>query len=96
MAWARPEGFRLLSSGIMTIIEGINVFFDVTSSYRYIRVFKLLVYLGTRAYLAVLSRHLYTWDLSLLEGPSCLIIITFYEVSVGFPYGSSRDLKEER
>ena len=54
------------------------------------------MYLGVRAYLAVLSRRLYARDLLLLEGPSCLITTAFHEVSIGFPYGSSRDLKEER
>ena len=60
------------------------------------RVFKLLIHLGARAYLAVLSRYLYIQDLLLLEGPSCLVITAFYKVSVGFPYKSSQDLKEER
>jgi len=54
-----PEGFRLLSSHIITIIEGIYVFLSVASNRRYARVFKLLVHLGIRAYSAVLPKGLY-------------------------------------
>jgi hypothetical protein len=46
----RLKGFRLLSSSIITIIEGIYIFLSVASNRRYIRVFKLLVYLGIRTY----------------------------------------------
>ena len=38
----------------MTIIEGIDVFLNITGSRGYARVFKLAVYLGTRARLVVL------------------------------------------
>ena len=38
----------------MTVIEGINIFLNIISSYRYIRVFKLIVYLGTMARSAIL------------------------------------------
>ncbi len=79
----------------MTIIEGINIFFNIASGYRYIRVFKLTVYLGTRARLAVLFRRLYICNLLLLEGPSCLVIMAFHKVSIGFPFRSSRILREE-
>ena len=79
----------------MTVIEGVNIFLDVTGSYRYIRVFKLTVYLGTRARLAVLFRRLYICNLLLLEGPSCLIATAFHKVSIGFPFRSSRNLREE-
>jgi hypothetical protein len=57
------------------------------------RVFKLLVYLGIRAYLAVLPRGLYCYNLSLLEGPSCLYATAFYKVFIEFPLRLSRDFK---
>jgi hypothetical protein len=57
------EGFQLLSSSIISVIEGIRVF--LSGDRRYIRVFKLLAYLGIRAYLAVLPRGLYYRNLSL-------------------------------
>ena len=60
-----PEGFQLLSSSIITVIEGIYIFLSIISNYRYIRVFKLLVYLGVRAYSAVLPRGLYYYNLLL-------------------------------
>ena len=41
--------FWLFSSSIATIIEGVNVFLNVAGGRRYTRVFKLAVYLGTRA-----------------------------------------------
>ena len=79
----------------MTIIEGVNVFLNIASSCRYIRVFKLIVYLGARARSVVLFGHLYIRNLLLLEGPSCLVIMAFYEVSIGFLFRLSRNLREE-
>jgi hypothetical protein len=49
------------------------------------------VHLGIRAYLAVLPRGLYCYNLLLLEGPFCLYAMAFYRVSVEFPFGLSRD-----
>jgi hypothetical protein len=83
------EGFRLLSSSITAIVEGVCVF--LSGDYRCIRVFKLLVHLGIRAYLAVLPRGLYYYNLSLLEGPSYLCVTAFYKVSVEFPFRLLRD-----
>ena len=80
----------------MTIIEGINIFLNIISDYRCIRVFKLLIYLGTRACIAVLLKALRVYNLSLLKGPSCLRAVAVHRVSVEFPFGSSRDfLREE-
>ena len=75
-----PEGFRLLSGSVTAMVEGVCVF--LSGDRRCIRVFKLLVYLGIRAYLAILPRGLYYYDLLLLEGPSCLYATSFYRVSV--------------
>jgi len=72
----------LLFSGVITITKGICVFFS--SNYRYIKVFKLLAYLGIRAYLAVLPKGLYYRNLLLLKGPFCLSAIAFYKVSIKF------------
>jgi hypothetical protein len=83
----------LLSSSIASIIEGVYIF--LSGNRRYIRVFKLLVYLGIRAYLAVLPRGLYYRNLSLLEGPSCLYATAFHKVFIEFPFRSSRDFKGE-
>jgi hypothetical protein len=88
-----PKGFRLLFSSIITVIEGVYVFLSVASDRRYIRVFKLLVHLGIRAYLAVLPRGLYYRNLSLLEGPSCLSATAFYKIFMEFPLRLSRDFK---
>jgi len=90
------EGFQLLSSSIATIIESIYVFLSVASNYRYARVFKLLVHLGIRAYLAILPRGLYYHNLLPSEGPSCLSAIAFYKVFMEFLLGSSRDFKGGR
>ena len=79
----------------MTIIEGVNVFFDITGGYRCMRVFELTVHLGTRACLVVLFGHLYICNLLLLEGPSCLVATAFHEVSIGFLFRLSRNLREE-
>ena len=76
------KGFQLLSSSIITIIEGVYVF--LSGNYRYIRVFKLLVHLGIRAYLAILPRGLYYYNLLLLKGPFYLSATAFYKVSVEF------------
>jgi len=76
----------LLFSSIITIIEGVYIFLSVAGNRRYVRVFKLLVYLGIRAYLAVLPRGLYYCNLLLLEGPFCLSATAFYKVFVEFPF----------
>ena len=86
-----PEGFRLLSSSVAAVVEGVCVF--LSSNYRYVRVFKLLVHLGVGAYSAVLPKGLYYRNLSLLKGPSCLNATAFYKVSVEFPFRSSRDFE---
>ena len=87
--------FWLFSSSIVTIIEGINVFLDIASGHRCTRVFKLAVYLGTKAHSVILFRHLYIYNLLLLEGPSCLITTAFHKVFIGFPFRSSQNLREE-
>jgi hypothetical protein len=83
----------LLFSSIISIIEGIYIFLN--GNYRYIRVFKLLVYLGIRAYLAVLHRGLFYYNLSLLGGPSYLSATAFHKVFIEFPFRLSRDSKGE-
>jgi len=80
------EGFWLLFSSIITIIEGVYIFLSVASNCRCIRVFKLLEYLGIRARSAVLPRGLYYCNLSLSEGPFCLAATAFYKVPVEFPF----------
>jgi len=87
------EGFQLLSGSIISIIEGIYIFFS--GNYRCIRVFKLLVHLGVRARLAVLPRGLYYCNLLLLKGPSCFNITAFYKVFVEFLFRLLRDFKGE-
>ena len=87
--------FWLFSSGVVTIVKGINVFLDVAGGRRCMRVFELVVHLGTRAHSVVLFRCLYVCNLLLLEGPSCLIVMAFYKVSVGFLFRLSRNLREE-
>ena len=85
------EGFRLLFSSVVIVIEGVYIFLSVASDRRYMRVFKLLEHLGIKACLTVLPRGLYYRNLLLLEGPSCLYATAFYKVSVEFPFKSSRD-----
>ena len=79
----------MLFSSVATIIEGVCIFFS--GNYRYIIVFKLLVYLGIRAHLAILPKGLYYCNLSLLKGPSCLNAMAFYKVSVEFLFRLSQD-----
>jgi len=84
-----PEGFRLLSGGVASVIEGVCVF--LSGDRRCARVFELLVHLGVGARSAVLPRGLYCRNLSLSKGPSCLNATAFYKVSVEFPFRLSRD-----
>ena len=81
----------MLSSSIASVIEGVYIF--LSGNRRYARVFKLLVHLGIRAYLAVLPRGLYYCNLLLLEGPSYLYATAFYKVFIEFLFRSSRDFK---
>ena len=87
--------FQLFFSGVTTVIKGVNIFLNIAGGYRYTRVFKLIVYLGAKARSVVLFRHLYIYNLLLLEGPSCLIATAFHKVSIGFLFKSSRNLREE-
>ena len=79
-----PDQIRY--GAVIAVVEGVYVF--LSSNYKYIRVFKLLVYLGIRAYLAILPRGLYYYNLLLLEGPSYLYVTAFYKVSVEFLFRS--------
>jgi len=60
-------GFQLFSNSVTAVIEGVFVFFDVVSNYKYIKVFKLLAHLGTGAYIAVLPEGLRACNLLLLK-----------------------------
>ena len=86
----------MLFSSIITIIKGVYIFLSIDSNRRYVRVFKLLVYLGVRAYSAILPRGLYYRNLSLLEGPFCLSATAFYKVFIEFLFRSLQDFKEGR
>ena len=68
----------------MTVIEGINIFFNIIGDHRYAKVFKLLVYLGTRAYTVVLLRALRACNLLLLKLPFCLIAAAIHRVFIEF------------
>jgi len=79
----------------VTIVEDVDVFLDIAGSYKCIKVFKLIVHLGAGACSVVLFRHLYVYNLLLLEGLSCLVVMAFYKVSVGFLFRLLRNLREE-
>ena len=84
----------MLSSSVITVIEGVCVF--LSGDHRCARVFKLLAHLGIRAYSAILPRGLYYCNLSLLEGPSCLYATAFYKVFMEFLFRLLQDfLREE-
>ena len=71
----------------MTIIEGINISLNIIGDCsRYMRVFKLLVYLGAGACIVVLLGALCAYNLLLLRLPSYLIAAAVYRVSVKFPF----------
>ena len=83
----RHVKFQLLFSSVITVIEGINISLNIVSNYsRYIRVFKLLIYLGIRAYTVILLGALYTCNLLLLRLPFCLIAAAVYRVFIEFPF----------
>ena len=86
-------GFWLLSGGVVTVVEGVNIFLNIISNCKYTRVFELLIHLGARACTAVLLGALYARDLLLLKRPSCLGAAAVYRVSVEFPFRSSRCFK---
>ena len=84
----------MLFSSVVTVIEGVYIF--LSSNYRYIRVFKLLMHLGINAYSAILPKGLYYYNLLLLEGPFYLSATAFHKVFIEFPFRLSRDfLREE-
>ena len=78
-------GFQLLFSGIITVVEGINISLNVVGDCsRCIKVFKLLVYLNARACIVVLLKALHTRNLLLLRLPSCLVAVAVHRVSIEF------------
>jgi len=81
----------LLSGSITFVIKGIYIF--LSGDHRYIKVFKLLAYLGIRAHLAVLLKGLYYYNLSLSEGPFYLNVTVFYKVSLEFLFKLLRSFK---
>ena len=69
----------------MTIVEGVDVSLNIISNCsRYIRVFKLPVYLGTGAYTVVLFKALHARNFLLLRLPSCFIAAAVHRVSIEF------------
>ena len=69
----------------MTVIEGVDISLNIISDCsRYMRVFKLLVYLGTRAYTVVLFRALYARNFLLLRLLFCLIAVAVHKVFIEF------------
>ena len=88
-----PKGFQLPFNSTASVIEGVYIF--LSGNYRYARVFKLLAHLGIKAYLTVLPRGLYYYNLLLLEGPFYLNITAFYKVFMEFLFRLSRDFKGE-
>jgi len=50
----------------------------------YIKVFKLLAYLSTKAYIAVLPKSLYTYNFLLLKKPFYFKATVFYKISIEF------------
>ena len=69
----------------MTVIKGINVSLNIVSNYsRCARVFKLLVYLGARAYIVILLGALHVYNLLLLRLPFYLIAAAVHRVSIEF------------
>ena len=71
----------------MTVIEGVDISLNIIGNYsRYMRVFKLLVYLSAKVYIVVLFRALCVCNLLLLKLPSCLIAAAVYRVSIEFPF----------
>ena len=80
-------GFWLLSSSVITVIEGVNISLNVIGDCsRCIRVFELLVHLSAGACIIVLLRALHARNLLLLRLPSCLIAAAVHRVSVEFPF----------
>ena len=80
-------GFWLLSGGVVTVVEGINVSFNIIGDYsRCTKVFELLVHLGTGAHIVILLRALHSRNLLLLKLPSCLIAAAIYKISIEFPF----------
>ena len=80
-------GFWLLFNSVVTIIEGVNISLNIVSNYsRYIKVFKLLIYLGAGACTVILLRVLRVCNLLLLRLPSCLVVAAVHRVSIEFPF----------
>jgi hypothetical protein len=77
----------------MTVIKGLYIFFNIISDCKYIKVFKLLMHLGIRAYIIILFKALHARNLLLLKVLSCFIGAAIYKISIKFLFKSSRNFK---
>jgi len=77
------KGFRLFFNSITAIIKS-NFFFNIINNYKYIKVFKFLMYLSTKTYTAVLLKNLYIYNFSLLKRLFYFKVTVFYKISIGF------------
>jgi len=82
-----PKKFQQFSSGIIAVIKGIFIFFNIVNNYKYTNSFKLLVYLSARTYTAVLFKGLHACNLLLLKGFFYLKATAFYKISIEFLFG---------
>jgi hypothetical protein len=89
-------GFWLLFNSVVTVIKGLYVFLNVVGDCGYTRVFKLLAYLGTGAYIVILFRALRACNLLLLRVLSYFIAAAVHKVSVKFLFKLSQNFKGGR
>ena len=83
----------MLFNNVITIIEGIYIIFNITNNYKYVKVFKLLIYLSVKVYIAVLPKGLYIYNLLLLKGPFRFKVIVFYKVFIEFLFRLLRNFE---
>jgi len=86
----------LLSSSVTAIIEGVFVFFNIVSNYKYMKIFKLLVYLSAGAHIAVLLRGLHACNLLLLKKLFYFRATAFYKMSVEFLFKLLQNFKKRK
>jgi len=83
-------------SSVAVIIKDIYIFFSVVNNCKCIRVFKLFIYLNIKAYIAILPKGLYIYNLLLLKVLFYFITTAFYKIFIKFLFRLLQNLKIKR
>ena len=77
-------GIWLFFNSVAVIIKSVYILFGVINDHKYIKVFKFFAHLSARAYIAVLLKSIYIYNIPLLKVLSYFIVTVFYKIFIEF------------